>query len=89
MARAQGLKVGLLRPITLWPFPHKAVQEAAWQVKKVLVVEDSNGELVEDVQFAIQGKTTVHLLGIWGRHLPGVSGLILPERILEEIKSLV
>jgi hypothetical protein len=54
-----------------------------------MVVEDSPGELVEDVEAAVQERVPVHLLGIWGRHLPGPSGLIYPERILQEIKSLI
>ena len=96
LARSEGLKVGLLRPITLWPFPEEAVREAASQMVNVLVVEDSPGELVEDVKFAVMGKIPVHLLGLWGRHTPkvgglmsGASGLIYPERILQEVKSLI
>ncbi|MDY7033328.1 MAG: 3-methyl-2-oxobutanoate dehydrogenase subunit VorB [Thermodesulfobacteriota bacterium] len=96
IARAEGINVGLLRPITLWPFPDEAVKEAACRAGKVLVVEDSPGELVEDVQFAVLGEVPVHLLGIWGRHTPqvggllgGASGLIYPERIVEEVKNLI
>ena len=87
--------MGLLRPITLWPFPEEAVSQAAGQVTKILVVEDSPGELVDDVKFAVMGKIPVHLLGIWGRHTPkiglgsGTSGLIYPEKILQEVKRLI
>jgi len=87
-ARANGLKVGLFRPITLWPFPEEPLREAALKAGKVLVVEDSPGELVEDVQFAVQGRVPLSLLGIWGRHVPSVSGLIHPERVLEEVEKL-
>ena len=89
MARSQGLKVGLFRPITLRPFPKDTLREAASKAKKVLVVEDSPGEFVEDVEAAVQGKVPVHLLGIQARHIPGPSGLIFPERILQEIRSLL
>lgn len=94
-ARLQGPKVGLLRPITLYPFPREAVRAAGLKAGRVLVVEDSPGELVEDVEFALQGRVPVHLLGIEGRHIPktrglvpGGSGLIYPERILEEVEKL-
>lgn len=89
LAQDQGIKAGLFRPITLWPFPQEALREIALKVARVLVVEDSPGELVEDVEATVQGRVPVHLLGIWGRHLPGPSGLIYPERILEEVQSLV
>jgi 2-oxoglutarate ferredoxin oxidoreductase subunit alpha len=88
MARAQGLRVGLLRPITLWPFPGEAIKEAALRIGKVLVVEDSSGLMVEDVDLAVLGQVPVHLLGCWGRHIPTAGGLIYAERILEEVKSL-
>jgi len=65
-------------------------------VGKVLVVEDSPGELVEDVRYAVQARVPVHLLGIWGRYIPatralvpGGSGIIMPERILEEVEGLL
>ena len=89
IARKNGLEVGLLRPITLWPFPKAAIKEAASRAEKVLVVEDSPGELVEDVEAAVLEQVPVHLLGIWARHHSGPSGLIYPERIFQEIKALI
>ena len=96
MARDEGIEAGLFRPITLWPFPEEAVRETACRIGKVLVVEDSPGELVEDVKFAVEPPGPVHLLGIWARHVPlgpgywgGGSGIIYPERILEEVKKLI
>lgn len=89
MARAEGLKLGLFRPITLWPFPNQAIKQQASQVGKVLVVEDSEGQLVEDVELAIEGQAQVHLLGIWARHQVTGSGVIHPERILQEVKTLI
>ncbi|MDD5093103.1 MAG: 3-methyl-2-oxobutanoate dehydrogenase subunit VorB [Dehalococcoidia bacterium] len=89
MARAEGIRVGLLRPITLWPFPKQALREQALRAGNVLVVEDSQGQLVEDVQCIVQGQVPVHLLGIWGRHDSSPSGMIHPERVLQEVKSLL
>ena len=89
MARAEGLKVGLFRPITVWPFPTKDLREAALRAGEVLVVEDSSGEFIDDVEFALQGRVPVRLLGVWGRHNTGGGGIIHPERILEEVKSLI
>lgn len=89
IGRAQGLKLGLFRPIAVWPFPNKELKEAASRAGKVLVVEDSIGEFVDDVEFAVLGQVPVHLLGVWGRHIPGSQGIIHPERVLEEVKSLL
>jgi 2-oxoglutarate ferredoxin oxidoreductase subunit alpha len=86
--RAEGLKLGLFRPITVWPFPNKQLREAALKAGKVLVVEDSIGEFIDDVEFALMEKVPVHLLGVWGRHLAGGSGIIHPERVLEEVKKI-
>ncbi len=89
MARAEGLKVGLFRPITVWPFPTKQLREAALRAGEVLVVEDSIGEFMYDVEYALQGRVPAHLLGVWGRHELESSGIIHPERILQEVKSLI
>ncbi len=88
LARKEGIKLGLLRPITLWPFPLEKLRELAAQAASVLVVEHSSGLLVEDVESALQGKVPLHLLGIWGTHRPDGSGIIYPERIVEEVKAL-
>ncbi len=89
MARAEGLKVGLLRPITLWPFPHEVIREKAARGCKFLVVEDSLGQMIEDVKIAVQGRVEAHLLGVLARHLPTAMGMILPDRVFEEIRSLI
>jgi len=89
MAAVEGLRVGLFRPISLWPFPEDVLREAALRIGKVLVVEDSPGELVEDVENAVRHQVPVHLLGVWGRHNTGASGIIHPERILQEVKKLL
>lgn len=88
MAREEGLKVGMIRPITLWPFPSQIIKETSGRVKKILVVEDNLGQMVEDVMAAVEERAQVHHLGILARHLPGPSGLILPQTIYEEVKKI-
>jgi len=66
IAKAKGMKVGLLRPITLWPFPSDAISEMADQVKGVLSVEMSAGQMVEDVRLAVNGKVQVEHFGRYG-----------------------
>ncbi|HAT72847.1 MAG TPA: 3-methyl-2-oxobutanoate dehydrogenase subunit beta [Elusimicrobia bacterium] len=62
LAREKGLKVGLLRPITLWPFPKARLVDLSKRIKKFLVVEMSLGQMVEDVQLSLNGRAEVHLL---------------------------
>lgn len=69
-ARAEGMKVGLFRPISLWPFPSKALAEAATKAKSVMVVEMSTGQMVEDVKLAINGKTPVEFYSRVGGNVP-------------------
>lgn len=88
MGRAEGLRLGLFRPITLWPFPEQQLRDIAWKAGKVLVIEDGPEGLVEDVRYMTLGRVPVHFLGYWGRHLPTTAGVIYPERILEEVKTL-
>ncbi len=88
MARAEGIKVGLFRPITLWPYPEEALRETALKAKQVLCVEDSNGQMKEDVDLAVRAQVPVHYLGMWGRSNDQPNGLMFPERVLEEIKKL-
>ncbi|MFA4837056.1 MAG: transketolase C-terminal domain-containing protein [Dehalococcoidia bacterium] len=90
MAREEGLKVGLLRPLTLWPFPAEVLHKKASQKGvKFLVVEDNLGQMIDDVNLAVLGKAPVHHLGVTARHLPTGSGMILPARVLEEVKKLI
>lgn len=89
MARTEGLRVGLFRPITLWPFPYDIVNRRAAQGTDFLVVEDSLGQMVDDVRFAVEGKAQVHFLGILARHLPTDGGMLFPDRVLEEIKKVM
>ena len=61
--REMGLKVGLLRPVTLWPFPEHALKELSRYVKDFLVFEMSMGQMVEDVKLSIEGRSDVHFYG--------------------------
>jgi len=70
--RSQGLRVGLFRPITLWPFPSEALLKVAAHVQRVLVVELSNGQMVEDVRLALNGKVPVDFHGRTGGNVPSV-----------------
>ena len=88
MASAEGIKAGLIRLQTAWPFPYEAIREKAHQGCRFLVVEDSLGQLVEDVQCAVEGCTEVQLVSILDRHLPTDGGMILPAKVIEKIKAM-
>ncbi len=70
LARAQGMKVGLFRPITLWPFPSKELAQAAKNAACILVCELSTGQMVEDVKLAVNGKVPVEFYGRYGGNVP-------------------
>ncbi|MDD5094591.1 MAG: transketolase C-terminal domain-containing protein [Dehalococcoidia bacterium] len=89
-ARSEGLKVGMLRPQTVWPFPTEAIRKKASQKGvKFLVVEDNLGQMIDDVRLAVEGRAPVHHLGITARHLPSGAGMLMPTRVLEEVKKLI
>ncbi|MDE5799744.1 MAG: 3-methyl-2-oxobutanoate dehydrogenase subunit VorB [Paramuribaculum sp.] len=69
-AREQGIKVGLIRPITLWPFPTKRIAELASEVKGFMVVELNAGQMVQDVRLAVEGKVPVYHYGRMGGVIP-------------------
>ena len=70
IARANGIKLGVLRPITLFPFPTKKIQELAGRVKGFLTVEMSAGQMVEDVRLAVNGRVPVEFFGRQGGMVP-------------------
>jgi 2-oxoglutarate/2-oxoacid ferredoxin oxidoreductase subunit alpha len=81
LLRGQGIKVGLLRPITLFPFPTKRINELASQVKGILSVEMSAGQMVEDVLLAVNGKVPV-------KHFGRLGGIVTtPEEVVDNLKS--
>jgi 2-oxoglutarate ferredoxin oxidoreductase subunit alpha len=81
-AREQGLKVGLLRPITVSPFPSRAIDELAGRVSGFLVVEMNTGQMLEDVRLAVQGRAPVEFYGRLGGVVP------FPDEILSEIRRV-
>lgn len=80
--RAAGIKVGLLRPITLWPFPKKILGELADHAKAFVSVEMSMGQMIDDVRLAVNGKRPVYFYGRTGGIIPSV------EEVSAEIKKL-
>ncbi len=81
MLRAEGIKVGLFRPITLWPFPSKVLGKYAENVKSMLSVELNAGQMVEDIRLSVNGKVPVHFYGRLGGVVP------TPEEIVEALKK--
>ena len=80
-ARQQGLKAGWIRPITLWPFPTKIINQRADASPEFLVVEMSNGQMLDDVRLAVNGKTPVRFFGRPGGGVPTI------EQVLEQINN--
>lgn len=79
--RAEGIKVGLLRPITLFPFPSQIISQLADTVKGILSVEMNSGQMVEDVRLAVNGKTKVEFFG----HMGGV--VATPGEVVSALHS--
>jgi 2-oxoglutarate ferredoxin oxidoreductase subunit alpha len=81
-ARAEGIKVGLFRPITLAPFPKKEISALAKRVKRILVVEMNTGMMLEDVSQCVQGQVPIEFYGRLGGMTP------LPDEIYDEITRI-
>lgn len=77
IAREEGIKVGLLRPITLWPFPSKAIDSHSGKVKGILSLELNAGQMVEDIRLAVNGKVKVEHFGRLGGIVPGPDEIVL------------
>jgi 2-oxoglutarate ferredoxin oxidoreductase subunit alpha len=81
-AREMGLKVGLLRPVTLWPFPDRAIREMSRLVKDFMVFEMNTGQMIDDVRLSLEGRSNVHFYG-----RPG--GIVsTPDEVGKAISSL-
>ena len=80
--RAQGIKAGLIRPITVWPFPTKAINKACSSAKAFLSVEMSMGQMVEDVKLVVNGRKPVEFYGRTGGVIPS------PDEIVNKVKSM-
>jgi 2-oxoglutarate ferredoxin oxidoreductase subunit alpha len=83
LAEKEGIKLGLFRPVTLWPFPYEALGSIAETRKPLLTVEMSLGQLVEDVRLAASGRAPVHLLGVTGGVIP------TEEQVFAEVKKIL
>jgi 2-oxoglutarate ferredoxin oxidoreductase subunit alpha len=81
-ARAEGIRVGLLRPISLYPFPYDPVRRIADKVRSILVVEMNSGQMLEDVRLGALGRTPIHFYGRMGGMTP------MPDELLEEIRKV-
>jgi 2-oxoglutarate ferredoxin oxidoreductase subunit alpha len=81
-ARAQGIKVGLFRPVTVSPYPYERVAELAAKAKVLLVVEMNSGQMLEDVRLAVNGHTPIEFYGRLGGVVP------FPDEILGEIQRV-
>jgi 2-oxoglutarate ferredoxin oxidoreductase subunit alpha len=82
-AREEGLKLGLIRPITLWPFPYEQIKNAAKKAKGILVVELDAGQMIEDVKLAVECKVDVEHYGRLGGIVPN------PDEVLDALKEKV
>ncbi len=80
LARREGIKLGIIRPITLWPFPSEIIGQMAERVKGFLTVELNAGQMVEDVRLAANGRVPVHHFGRMGGMIP------TPSEVLEAFK---
>jgi 2-oxoglutarate ferredoxin oxidoreductase subunit alpha len=79
----EGIKAGLIRPVTLWPFPYAVFQSLPASVKHILVAELSLGQMVEDVRLGVNGKYPVHFYGRCG-------GMVFePEEIADKIREII
>jgi 2-oxoglutarate ferredoxin oxidoreductase subunit alpha len=83
LCREQGIKAGLLRPITLFPFPSKQINMLADKVRLILTVEMSAGQMVEDVMLSVNGKVPVHYYGRMGGMVP------TPDEVVENLKERI
>ena len=83
LGREKGIKIGLLRPITLYPFPYNRLRELADQVDFMMSVEMNAGQMVEDVKIAVEGKVPVHFTGRMGGMIPS------PEDVLHEVEAII
>ena len=83
VARQQGIKVGLFRPITLYPFPYEVLSKLANQVRGILDVEMNAGQMVEDVRLGVLGKVPIDFYGRMGGIIPA------PEEILQALQKLI
>jgi pyruvate/2-oxoacid:ferredoxin oxidoreductase alpha subunit len=88
LARAEGLRVGLVRPITLYPFPKEQICDLARSAAAFLAVELSTGQMVEDVRLAVNGGKPVEFYGRAGGNVPSAEEVLRVVRNIAERYSL-
>ena len=81
--RKEGINAGLIRPISLWPFPSEVFAQAAEKAKNFLVVEMSAGQMLEDVKLSVNGKAEVDFYGRMGGGIPEA------EEIIKRVKNII
>lgn len=81
--REEGIKVGMIRPITIWPFPEKAFKDLSKNLKEILVCELSLGQMIQDVKLSVEGRYPVSFFGRTGGMLPE------PEDIVRALKKII
>jgi 2-oxoglutarate ferredoxin oxidoreductase subunit alpha len=82
-ARERGIKIGIFRPISLFPYPYMRLEELAAQLKMIVTVELNSGQMVEDVRLAVNGKVPVEFYGRMGGMMP------TPEEIEHQLENLI
>jgi len=83
LARAKGIKVGLFRPITLWPYPQKALKDLSQGMKGILSVEMNAGQMIEDVKLAVECRVKVEHFGRYGGMIPA------PDEVLKALEEKI
>ncbi|MDO5712866.1 MAG: 3-methyl-2-oxobutanoate dehydrogenase subunit VorB [Tissierellia bacterium] len=81
--RKEGIKVGMIRPISIWPYPYHSFEQLPERIKDVLVVEMNQGQMVDDVKIGVAGKQNVHFYGRQGGMIPST------EEVIEKVKEIM
>lgn len=84
LLRARGIRAGLLRPISLWPFPSERIAELAQGASRLMVVELSTGQMIEDVRLAVADRRPVDFLGRWGGNVPSSEEVV--DSVLQSVR---
>lgn len=91
MARSEGLRVGMIRPISLWPFPTEIISKAATKTKAVLVIELNDGQMIFDVRIAVAGRAPIESFNVSGGDpaalFTGYGNMFSTQEALEAMKS--
>ena len=87
LLEAQGIKAGMIRPISLWPYPYKAFDEISDKTKAVISVELSMGQMLQDINLGVKGRVPVKLIHRVGGMLPTSLEVVeKTKKILEEVR---